>query len=396
MRRYQLFIANLFTFFEHYDKALFTLCIPFLAPLFLPDIEPLAQLIWGYALIPMTSCARPLGALIFGKIGDRGGIGKGLKTSALGIGLSSSVIALLPSYEQIGIWATVLLTIARMAQNLCFAGQTTGGALLALASCDRKNACLQSSLFQSLGALGALAASLAITAWLAAGFSWRILFAFGGLTAALPYLLPDLDERAHKKEIATHSLPHYIAAILVCGFIYGNYKILTAMLTGLLPLITELSPAQVMGMNTAILAFDLMLITLFGWMFSKTSPSITLLLASCLLALLGPLLFPAFAGASYFKVFLLRLALIAPSCWLTAPFYAWMKELAPPGSAYTFIGLSKAIGLGVLGSPAPALFLAIYRWTDLTTLGLTYSLFSLLCAGGAFLAHHLVRKPHIV
>lgn len=396
MKRYQLFVANLFTFFEHYDKALFTLCIPFLSPLFLPAGDPLTQLIWGYTLIPITTCARPLGAWIFGKIGDRGGIVQGLKISALGIGLSSIAIALLPSYDQIGLAATGLLIIARMAQNLCFAGQTTGGALLALNKCDKNRARMQSGFFQSLGALGALAASLAITAMLAAGFSWRILFAFGGLTVALPHLLPNLRERPQEKQKATHSLPHYLAATLVCGFVYGNYKILTAMLSGLLPLITPLSPAEVMGMNTAILAIDLSLIALFGWLFSKVSSSINILLSSCLLALLGPLLFPAFAGSSYLKVFMLRLALITPACWLTAPFYAWLKELAPPGSAYTFIGLSKAIGLGAMGAPAPAFFLALYQWSGLTGLGLAYSLFSLLCTAGALIALRLVQKPRIV
>ncbi len=62
--------AFLGNFFEHYDTALFTAIAPFLAPLFFPAESLLSSLIYTYALITIGMLARPIGAILFGKMGD--------------------------------------------------------------------------------------------------------------------------------------------------------------------------------------------------------------------------------------------------------------------------------------------------------------------------------------
>lgn len=393
MKRHQTIAAYLFTLFEHYDKLLFTLSIPFLSPLFFPDFSLLSQLILGYALIPITTLARPVGAWFFGRIGDHRGALHGLNYSAISIGIASLGIALLPTFQHIGYAAPLLLTSLRFLQNFCFAGQTTGSILLLLEKRSGAEARRCSSFFQSLSALGALGASLGITFMLGMGFSWRWLFVLGGLNAILPLAFPKPPTKP--KKTVKEPLPPFrlfFAAALVCGFLYGNYKILTSMLSGLLPHITTLKSYDVMEMNTFLLGADIALIALFGQLFSKASPTRLMAGSSLALALIGPLLFPLFAGSSYWTVFALRTVLLIPSCLLTAPFYAWLKELAPPKTAYTFIGLTKAFGLQCIGAPAPAALLALYQQTDLRYLGFAYSGLALLSTIGSFMAFHLVQK----
>ena len=72
---------------------------------------------------------RPLGALVFGYIGDSFGRRKALIISMLGMSLSTLCIGLLPNYESIGIVAPIVLVIIRMIQGLCIGGEGTGSAI---------------------------------------------------------------------------------------------------------------------------------------------------------------------------------------------------------------------------------------------------------------------------
>lgn len=65
--------ASIGNLFEHYDKALFAFLAPFLAPLFFHNSSPITALILTYAIMPLGLFSRPIGSLIFGRMGDRKG-----------------------------------------------------------------------------------------------------------------------------------------------------------------------------------------------------------------------------------------------------------------------------------------------------------------------------------
>ena len=67
------FAATIGNLFEHYDKYLFAFLAPFLAPLFFQSMSPLLSLILTFGIMPVGLLSRPIGALVFGKIGDRQG-----------------------------------------------------------------------------------------------------------------------------------------------------------------------------------------------------------------------------------------------------------------------------------------------------------------------------------
>ena len=101
-------------------------------PLFFPASSTTAQLLAAYASFALAFLARPLGAAIFGHYGDRIGRKSTLVASLMLMGGSTFLIAFLPTYEQAGWLAPLLLCILRVGQGLGLGGEWGGAALLAV------------------------------------------------------------------------------------------------------------------------------------------------------------------------------------------------------------------------------------------------------------------------
>ncbi|MBS0627296.1 MAG: MFS transporter, partial [Verrucomicrobia bacterium] len=173
---------------ENYDRALFGLLAPFIAPIFFPEKDPFTALILTYAILPLSLLSKPLGSVFFGWIGDRIGRKKALFYSLIGMAFVTISIGLLPGYSKIGALAPISLALARMLQSFFAAGESTGGALFLLEHTQKTQRSLFSSLYDIFGVGGVIIASAAITLMSARNSieeSWRFLFLAGGLTALL-------------------------------------------------------------------------------------------------------------------------------------------------------------------------------------------------------------------
>ena len=100
--------------------------------LFFPSFEPLTGTLLAFSTYALGFLARPLGGVIFGHFGDRIGRKTLLMISLLVMGLSTTAIGLLPTYDQIGVWAPVLLIALRLLQGFAGGGEW-GGAVLIVA-----------------------------------------------------------------------------------------------------------------------------------------------------------------------------------------------------------------------------------------------------------------------
>jgi metabolite-proton symporter len=100
--------------------------------LFFPTLDPLAGTLSAYATYAVGFVARPLGGAIFGHYGDRVGRKKMLVWSLSLMGAASTLIGLTPTYDRIGIWAPVVLTILRFCQGVAAGGEWGGAVLLAV------------------------------------------------------------------------------------------------------------------------------------------------------------------------------------------------------------------------------------------------------------------------
>ena len=99
--------------------------------LFFPDFSPLAGTLASFATFGVAFVARPLGAIIFGHFGDRMSRKSMLVLSLMLMGFGTLAVGLLPTFEQIGIMAPILLVICRLFQGLALGGEWGGAVLMA-------------------------------------------------------------------------------------------------------------------------------------------------------------------------------------------------------------------------------------------------------------------------
>ena len=126
--------------------------------LFFPDVDPTIGTLASLATFGVGFISRPIGAMVFGHLGDRLGRKKVLVTTMMIIGGSTFLIGLLPGFHAIGFWAPVLLVLLRLLQGFGLGGEFGGASLLAVEHAPRDRRGFWGSLPQCGGATGYLIA----------------------------------------------------------------------------------------------------------------------------------------------------------------------------------------------------------------------------------------------
>src|SRR5262249_13384841 len=121
------------TTIEWYDFFLYGTAAVLVFPrLFFPKLDPFAGQIAAFATFTVGFIARPLGGVVFGYLGDRVGRKSSLVATLLLMGISTMLIGMLPTYDQIGLAAPLLLGLLRFIQGIGVGGEWGGAVLLAL------------------------------------------------------------------------------------------------------------------------------------------------------------------------------------------------------------------------------------------------------------------------
>jgi MFS family permease len=123
-----IFASSLGTVFEWYDFYLYGTLAVFFSALFFPPGNDTAAFLASLATFGAGFAVRPLGALVFGRIGDLIGRKYTFLITIVVMGLATALVGVLPTYAQIGIWAPVLLVTLRLAQGLALGGEYGGAA----------------------------------------------------------------------------------------------------------------------------------------------------------------------------------------------------------------------------------------------------------------------------
>jgi len=128
-----LFASLVGTTIEFFDFYIYATAAVLIFPhLFFPaSTDPMTATIQSLATFAIAFIARPIGAAIFGHLGDRIGRKATLVAALLTMGVSTVCIGLLPTYAQIGIVAPLLLALCRLGQGLGLGGEWSGAVLLA-------------------------------------------------------------------------------------------------------------------------------------------------------------------------------------------------------------------------------------------------------------------------
>jgi MHS family proline/betaine transporter-like MFS transporter len=173
---------------EWYDFALYGHFVMILSKLFFPTSDPYVGTLATYATFAAGFIMRPVGAILFGYIGDKYGRRSALSASILMMAIPTACIGLLPTYESIGILAPILLIFIRLLQGASIGGEFSGCiAFLVEYSPMKKRGLVGSASMVSLCAgmlLGSLVATCVSKMMPVADFEswgWRIPFLLGML-----------------------------------------------------------------------------------------------------------------------------------------------------------------------------------------------------------------------
>ncbi|MBU7216872.1 MFS transporter [Staphylococcus gallinarum] len=273
---------------EWFDFALYSYLAVIISKNFFSQVEnDEIKLIFTFATFAIAFLLRPVGGIVFGKIGDKYGRKVVLTSTIILMAISTFIIGILPTYDQIGIWAPIILLIARIMQGFSVGGEYAGAMVyIAESSPDNKRIRLGSGL--ELGTLsGYIFASVLITImfWLIPSESmqswgWRIPF-FVSIPIGLfgLYLRSHLEESPiFENDLANHQEdePGFLQIIkenkrdiLLCVVFVAFFNITNYMLLGYMPSYLD----EIVGIkdtiSTPITAVVLIIMLPFAIMFGR-------------------------------------------------------------------------------------------------------------------------------
>ena len=194
---------------EWYDWMVFGLLSAFIGPKFFPDHDPLAATLSALAVFAVGFAFRPLGGILLGTLADRIGRRRVMLLSIYIMAISTIVIALSPTYDQIGIWAGVVLLLCRVAQGLSTGIEAPLSTAHAVELVPIGREGLVAGLLSFYVNIGILLASLVsfLCSLLLGGdvmsdWGWRVPFIIGGLFGfVVAYLRRTLPETMTSDEL---------------------------------------------------------------------------------------------------------------------------------------------------------------------------------------------------
>ncbi|GAA2562352.1 MHS family proline/betaine transporter-like MFS transporter [Neomicrococcus aestuarii] len=171
------------TVVEWFDFAIYGYMATHLAAAFFSSEDPIIGLLETFAVFAVAFALRPLGGIFFGRLGDRIGRKSTLVLTVLLMSGSTAAIGLIPTHEQIGVWAAVLLVLARCLQGFSAGGEYAGATIYVVEHSPdhqraRNSSAMSSATFASFALAAGIGAILsrilppeAMGEW-----GWRILF----------------------------------------------------------------------------------------------------------------------------------------------------------------------------------------------------------------------------
>jgi MHS family proline/betaine transporter-like MFS transporter len=267
---------------EWFDFGVYSYIAVTLGKVFFPSGNPTAQLLSTFGAFAAAFLVRPLGGMVFGPLGDRVGRQKVLAVTMIMMAAGTFAIGLIPSYATIGVWAPVLLLVARLVQGFSTGGEYAGAStFIAEYAPDKKRGFLGSWLeFGTLaGYIGGAGLVTLMTALLSDGdltsWGWRIPFLIAGPMGIIGlYLRMRLEEtpafaaEVEKAEAARPRVPlrdmitGQWKTLLLCVGLVLVFNVTDYMLLSYMPsyLTSELKYDETHGLLVVLAVMALMMI----------------------------------------------------------------------------------------------------------------------------------------
>ena len=365
---------------EWYDFGLYGFLAPLIGAHFFPSSNPIASLLGAYGGFAIGFAMRPIGGVVLGHIGDRIGRRAVMLLSVIMMGLATTLIGVLPTYQQIGVWAPVLLVVVRLFQGLSVGGEFTGSVSYLIETSPPRWRGFAGS-FANIGSEAGYILSSALAAATVillgrhaeAPWIWRLPFLAGGVLAAAAWVFrrqltrsgyePDRSAAAQRElplKQAFKEAPQAMALAMVFTWGYGVLNYLTLVF---LPTFASkfggIDAGVALTINSALQLAALALVPLSGWLTDRFIRRRALLLAVFALVCLTSVVFFEMAGGSVVRFGVAQGSLIVLLFLVEGTAPAMLAELF--SSRYRVSGYSVAfnIGLGFGGGTAPLIATAL-------------------------------------
>jgi MFS transporter, MHS family, proline/betaine transporter len=366
------FIGN---FVEWFDYASYGYLATIIAVVFFPKSDGATGLLAAYGVFAISFIVRPLGGIVWGHVGDRIGRRTSLSLSILIMSLSTFLIALLPTYAQVGVFAPVLLLLVRVVQGFSASGEYAGAAaFLAEYAPDNKRG-IYTSIVPASTAAGLLFGSLLVavmhgvmTSEQLHSFGWRLPFLLGAPFGLIGrYIRVKLEDTPHFKAMeqslhdtrapfaelmAKHRMKMLIAFGATCLNAVAFYLVLSYMPTYLS---TEMGMSETASFIAATisLAAYIGLIFVMGALSDRVGRKSMLIGASILFAILTVPLFKGLAGASFAMIVVIQVAFGALLTMNDGTLPCFLSEIFPTRVRYSGFAFCFNAANALFGGTAP-------------------------------------------
>lgn len=182
---------------------------------FFPAHDPLSGTLLSFATLGIGFAVRPLGGIVGGYLGDKIGRKPVLVGSLLLMGIATVLIGLLPTYQQVGAWAGILLVAVRVVQGLAFGAEWGGAILMCFEHAPWRKRGLYTGITQAGFPVGLLLANLAflISVPLGGTWAWRVPFLLSAVLIVIGIVIrlkieesPEFEELKSEGEVAKNPL----------------------------------------------------------------------------------------------------------------------------------------------------------------------------------------------
>jgi MFS family permease len=383
-----LVAASLGTLFEWYDFYLYGSLAVFFGGLFFPKGNETAQLLASLATFGAGFGVRPLGAIVFGHLGDLIGRKHTFLITMATMGLSTALIGFLPTYSHVGLLATILLVLLRLVQGLALGGEYGGAATYVAEHVpdDRRGyytSFIQTTatlgFFLSMGVIGTVRVVIGEDAFRAYGWRIPFLLSFALLAVSLYIRIKMKESPLFAKLKATGKVSKNPLKESFANAVNRKYVLLALLgatagqgvvwYTGQFYALTFLQSVLKVEWKAAYiivsiaLAIATPLFVLFGWLSDRVGRK-KIMLAGCALAALTYV--PIYMGLRHFANPLQPVAMVALIfvqmvyvCMVYAPIAAFLVELFPTRIRYTSMSIPYHLGNGWFGGFLPLIATAV-------------------------------------
>ncbi|MGV8947667.1 MAG: MFS transporter [Lutibacter sp.] len=359
--------------FEHYDVTLYGFFAILLAPVFFPPSSVYAAQIASFGAFAAGFLMRPLGGLIFGYIGDHFGRKRALLLSISLAILPTLFIGLLPTYENIGLAAPILLVIFRLVQGISVGGEYSGALIYVFEHAQQKHPGFKAGLLIGCGfagavlgtAIGTLCTSAFMPSW-----AWRLPFILGGIMGMIIYWLrqsihetPEFKAMSELNRPISHPLKRVFSLNrkeFLCSIVFGGANLVPLYLATVYMnawfIELGLTRTEILLNNTIVLFCSGLLMPLTGF-FADRFTAFKMMKTSLLVLTVFsiPLYLYATSNPSWQMFSMLQGFLVVTNACIIAPLTTFLPTLFHSSHRYTGISVSYTLGQATLGGLTPLL-----------------------------------------